>query len=181
MADTRVSNNSAVSRERQGRGVDQATGTFGNHTVRLSGAKPLRIDKIKPDRIPFQGFRTATRIARGAEGLGQAAAKTLSVLTQSGKLDARALLGAIRTAHEYTQRLGKLGTDAPSSALELFAPHVEGMTNLELAKAYQMLATTDADLLMTALVHEGRSNPEASDARRCAETLFDLQALLPQR
>lgn len=167
-----------AARELQSRGVDKTTGTFGDHKVQIGSAKPLRIDKLKPDRIPFQGFRTATRISRGAEGLKNSALKVLSTLVKPGALDAGTLLGALRTTQEYSQRLSKLGTDAPSSALELFAPLVEDLSNADLAKAYQMLATPQADLLMTALTHEGRSNPEASDARRCAEALFDVQALL---
>ncbi|MGN0909167.1 MAG: hypothetical protein ACI4NA_06060, partial [Succinivibrio sp.] len=178
MSDTQVSSNPAVARELTSRGVDQTTGTFRNHTVRIGNAKPVRIDKIKPDHIPFQGFRSVTRIARGTQGLDAAAVNALNVLSKSGRLDARSLLGAIRTTHEYIRRLGKLDGCAPHDALQAFAPHVENMSNSNLAKAYQMLATADADLLMTALVHEGRNNPDASDARRCAQTLFDLQALL---
>ncbi len=46
-----------------------------------------------------------------------------------------------------------------------FAPHVEGMTNLELVKAYQMLATTEAMLLHAA---------DSLDAGRVPGKTFDL-------
>ncbi|MDD7022102.1 MAG: hypothetical protein PUI29_05995, partial [Aeromonadales bacterium] len=126
-----------AARELQSRGVDKTTGTFGDHKVQIGSAKPLRIDKLKSDRIPFQGFRTATRISRGAEGLKNSALKVLSTLVKPGALDAGTLLGALKTTQEYSQRLSKLGTDAPSSALELFAPLVEDLSNADLAKAYQ--------------------------------------------
>ncbi len=158
--------------------VDKTTGTFKNHSVRIGNSSAVRIDKMKSDRIPFQGFRTATRIASGTEGLRKSAARALSIMARPGKLSAGKLLGAIKATQEYASRLARLGSQVRSGTLELYAPLVESLSNDELSKVFQMFQTPEADLLMTALAYEGRSNSEASDARRCSEVLFDMQALV---
>ena len=167
-----------AAKELRDRGVDKSTGTFKNHSVRIGNSSAVRIDKMKSDRIPFQGFRTATRIASGTEGLRKSAARALSIMARPGKLSAGKLLGAIKATQEYASRLARLGSQVRSGTLELYAPLVESLSNDELSKVFQMFQTPEADLLMTALAYEGRSNSEASDARRCSEVLFDMQALV---
>ncbi len=82
------------------RGVDKSTGTFKNHSVRIGNSSAVRIDKMKSDRIPFQGFGTATRIASGTEGLRKSAARALSIMARPGKLSAGKLLGAMGEQYE---------------------------------------------------------------------------------
>ena len=42
------------------RGITEKTGIFGQHKVQLGTASPIRLDSIKGNSVPFQGFRTAT-------------------------------------------------------------------------------------------------------------------------
>lgn len=172
---------SSVQQTLASRGVTEKTGIFGEHKVQLGKKEPIRLDSIKSNKIPFQGFTTATKVIRGKAGLTASAAKTLEILRQPGTLDARALLAALKTSQNYMIRLEKLGrlTDRQKQdALWAFAPAVENLSNQELAAAYQSFTTADMDLLQTALLREGTINPEARDARAAAALLFDLQALV---
>ena len=51
------------------RGITEKTGIFGEHRVQIGTGSPIRLDKIKANSIPIQGFRTATKVARGHEGI----------------------------------------------------------------------------------------------------------------
>lgn len=163
------------------RGITEKTGVFGQHKVQLGTGSPIRLDKIKGNSVPYQGFRTATKIARGHEGLEKSSSNTLNILAAPGTLDARKLLAALKTNGNFMERLDKLGqlTEAQKgNSLWSFAPAVEKLSNTELAAVYQNFTSAEMDLLQTALRHEGLNNPKANDARHAASQLFDLQALV---
>lgn len=165
----------------ESRGITEKTGVFGEHTVQLGTSEPIRLDSIKANKVPFQGFTTATKVARGQAGITASAQDTLSVLARPGQLDAKALMASLKTAQDYITRLDKLGHLTPQqkeNALWAFAPVVENMSNAELAAVYQSFNTGEMDLLQTALLREGQINDKAEDARNAASLLFDLQALV---
>ncbi|MBO6003015.1 MAG: DUF3626 domain-containing protein, partial [Mailhella sp.] len=95
--------------------------------------------------------------------------------------DAKGLLGALKAMQVHTDRLLKLEqiTEEQKKDSEwAFAAAVQNLSNRELAAVYQSFTSAEMDLLQTALQHEGRSSGKASDARRAAAQLFDLQALV---
>ena len=171
-----------VQQQLESRGITEKTGVFGEHTVQLGKGEPIRLDSIKANKVPYQGFKTATKIARGKEGITLSANEALHILSRpGGKLDAKALLSTLKTSQEYMTRLDKLGELTPQqkeNPLWAFAPAVENLSNEELAAVYQAFTSGEMDLLQTALMREGQINAQAKDARSAASALFDLQALV---
>lgn len=177
----RIQADPTVQQQLEARGITEKTGVFGHHKVQLGTGEPIRLDSIKANKVPFQGFTTATRIVRGQAGLTTSAQDALNVLSRPGQLDAKALLSALRTSKDFMNRLDKLGQLTPQqkeNALWAFAPVVENMSNAELAAVYQSFNSGEMDLLQTALMREGQINAKAADARTSASMLFDLQALV---
>lgn len=177
----RIQADPTVQQQLEARGITEKTGVFGHHKVQLGTGEPIRLDSIKANKVPFQGFTTATRIVRGQAGLTASAQDALNVLSRSGRLDAKALLSALKTSKDFMNRLDKLGELSPQqkeNALWAFAPAVESMSNAELAAVYQSFNSGEMDLLQTALMREGQINAKAADARTSASMLFDLQALV---
>lgn len=179
----RIQADKAVAESMESKGISQAIGVYGEHKIRLGKASPLRLDKIKANDVPFAGFRTATKVTSGKQGVHRSVADTLKFLCRpDGKLDARHLLGAIKAGSVHMQRLEQLGhlpaqaKDAPH--MWMFADAVKKLGNNELAAIYQTFVTPHMDLLQAALQREGQINPQAGDARYAAEQLFDLQALV---
>ena len=163
------------------RGVTEKTGVFGEHKVQLGKGEPIRLDSIKANKVPFQGFTAATKVVRGKEGLTKTANDTLQVLKEPGTLNAKSLLGCLKTAQDFMTRLDKLGQLSPQqkeSTLWAFAPAVENLSNAELTAVYHASTSGDMDLLQSALMREGQINAKAGDARSAASLLFDLQALV---
>ena len=163
------------------RGITEKTGIFGEHRVQIGTGSPIRLDKIKANSIPFQGFRTATKVARGHEGLAASSCRTLDILKAPGTLKAHDLLAALKTNAAYRERLDKLGQlseKQKQDSLWSFAPAVERLSNTELAAVYQVFTSAEMDLLQTALDHETRNNPKAKGAASARDQLFDLQALV---
>ncbi|MBQ8707803.1 MAG: DUF3626 domain-containing protein [Succinivibrionaceae bacterium] len=179
---TEIAMNTAVKQELESRGVDETTGVYANHKVKLGKSSSVRIDAIKSASIPFAGFTKATKIARGKAGVEASADKVLQNLASSAdKLSAKNLLGNLKAMQIHTDRLDKLGqlTDAQKADTSwTFATSVQKLSNTQLAAVFQTFASSEMDLLHTALIHEGRKNPNAADARAAAEQLFDLQALI---
>lgn len=181
MSGISIKADTVVQPQLEARGITKNTGVFGEHKVQLGKEAPIRLDSIKSNSIPFQGFRTATKIERGRAGLEHAVQDTLAVLGKSGKIGAKALLSSLKTCFEYTDRMEKLGqmtAQEKGDYLRMFAPAVENLSNTELTAIYQMFGSAEMDLLQTALMREGQVNPKASDARKIASCLFDLQALV---
>ena len=177
----RIQADPAIQQQLAQRGITEKTGVFGEHKVQLGTGSPIKLDKIKGNSVPYQGFRSATKIARGHEGLATSSRQTLDILASPGSLKADKLLAALKTNMDYRERLDKLGqlTEAQKQdSLWSFAPAVESLSNTELAAVYQTFTSAEMDLLQTALRHEGRNNPKAGDARAAASQLFDLQALV---
>ena len=152
----------------EARGITEKTGVFGKHRVQLGKGEPIRLDSIKANKVPFQGFTTATKIVRGREGLTKTANEALQVLKEPGTLKARDLLGCLKAAQEFMTRLDKLGQLSPQqkeSPLWAFAPAVENLSNAELAAVYQAFNSADMYLLQSALMREGQINVRPSGAR----------------
>ncbi|WP_297218947.1 DUF3626 domain-containing protein [uncultured Desulfovibrio sp.] len=163
------------------RGITEKTGIFGQHKVQLGTASPIRLDSIKGNSVPFQGFRTATKVARGHDGLMASSRDVLQALTAPGDLRADKLLAALKTTAEYRtllDRLGQLSDAQKENSLWHFAPAVEALSNTELATVYQLFTSAEMDLLQAALRREGSINARAKDARAAAAQLFDLEALV---
>ncbi len=162
-------------------GITEKVGVYGEHKVQIGTGSPVRLDEIKGESIPFQGFRSATKTDRGKAGLAKSAAATLSALAAPGRLDVGRLLRALKTNGDYQGRLDKLGKLSEvqkQNALWMFAPAVERLSNAELAAVYQGLNSGEMTLLQTALAREGDVNAAANDARGASAQLFDLQALV---
>ncbi len=177
----RIQADPTVQQQLAQRGITEKTGVFGEHQVQIGKGSPISLMKIKGDSIPYQGFHTATKVARGQEGLAQSSRNTLSTLASAGTLDAGKLLTTLKTNAEYMKRLDKTGHLSETmrqDSLWIFAPAVEKLSNAELAAVYQSFTSAEMDVLQTALRHEGRNNPKAEDARSAAAQLFDLEALV---
>ena len=177
----RIQADPTVQQQLESRGVTEKTGVFGEHKVQLGTSDPIRLDTIKANKVPFQGFTSATKVVRGKAGLRDSAQQALATLSRPGTLDARSLLSTLKTMQDYLTRLDKLGELTPAQkddTLWAFAAAVEGMSNTELAAVYQSFNTGEMDLLQTALMREGQINAKAGDARSAASMLFDLQALV---
>lgn len=162
-------------------GITEKTGVYGDHKVQIGKNAPIKLDSIKANHIPFQGFSAATRVDRGKEGLAASARHTLDVLLRPGTLDAGKLLSALKTNLEYLTRLidlNALAKEQRQDWLWTFAPAVESLSNAELAALYQSFTTAEMDLVQTALKREGLINPNAGDASSASAQLFDLQALV---
>ncbi len=179
---TGITMDTAVKQELETRGINESTGVYGQHQVKLSKSPAIRLDNIKSASVPFAGFRTATKIARGKEGIIKSADNVLNVLSgQADKLDVKSLLGNLKALSTHCSRLDALGQLNEAQRADgswTFTSSVEKMSNAQLASVFQTFASSEMDLLQTALIHEGRNNPDAKDARMAAEQLFDLQALI---
>ena len=143
---------------------------------------PIRLDEIKSAHIPYAGFTQVKKVSRGKEGIRVNSRAALKALySRPDALDAGALLGALKAMQTHTARLdalGELTQDQRQDTMWTFSSAVEDLSNSELSAAYQTFTSAEMDLLQTALMHEGQTNPNASDARRAAAQLFDLQALI---
>ena len=170
-----------VQQELATRGIDSSVGVFGDHQVQIGKASPIRLDEIKSAAVPSAGFWKATQIQNGKDGVRLTAAEAVGVLLKPGALDAERLLGLLKACQTHLGRLTALGqlTQAQKDdGTWIFTQAVRNLSNADLAAAYQMFSSAEMDLLQTALQREGEINPAARDARKAAEQLFDLQALV---
>ncbi|MBP3730676.1 MAG: DUF3626 domain-containing protein, partial [Mailhella sp.] len=174
--------NATVQQDLASRGITESTGVYGQHKVQLGKGSPIRLDEIKSASVPYAGFSKATKIERGKAGIASSAESALKNLcSRTGTLDVKDLLGHLKAMQTQTDRLSTLGqlTQAQKQdTMWTFTAAVQSLSNRELSAAYQSFLTAEMDLLQTALQHEGQTNPQASDARRAAAQLFDLQALI---
>lgn len=170
-----------VQQELAQRGVDSSVGVFGSHYVKIGKASPIRLDQIQSASAPYAGVWTAVQIRPGLEGVRQTAEEALRVLLRPGPLDAARLLGFLKAGQTHLGRLaeaGELSQAQKDDGTWVFTQAVRNLSNSELATAFQVFASAEMDLLQTALQREGEINREARDARKAAEQLFDLQALV---
>ena len=94
----------------QATGISPSVGKLGLHSVQLGTNPPVRLDAIKGNKIPFAGFRTATKVVNAKTGARENAALALrSLASPDGKLDAKALLNATKSMQTHLNRLGTLG------------------------------------------------------------------------
>lgn len=125
----------------QATGISPSVGKLGLHSVQLGTNPPVRLDAIKGNKIPFAGFRTATKVVNAKTGARENAALALrSLASPDGKLDAKALLNAAKSMQTHLNRLGTLGEirgTMDDAVIAAFAPEVESLSNTELLNAYQ--------------------------------------------
>ena len=94
----------------QATGISPSVGRLGLHSVQLGTNPPVRLDAIKGNKIPFAGFRTATKVVNAKTGARENAALVLrSLASPDGKLDAKALLNASKSMQTHLNRLGTMG------------------------------------------------------------------------
>ena len=94
----------------QATGISPSVGKLGLHSVQLGTNPPVRLDAIKGNKIPFAGFRTATKVVNAKTGARENAALALrSLASPDGELDAKALLNAAKSMQTHLNRLGTLG------------------------------------------------------------------------
>lgn len=163
-------------------GVSPSVGKLGLHTVQIGTNPPVRLDDIKGNKIPFAGFRTATKVASAKTGARENAALVLnSLASPDGKLDVKALLNASKSMQTHLDRLGVLGEiqgNMDDAVLAAFAPEVESLSNTELLNTYQQFLSPEMSLLKRALQNEISANPNNADAMAAAANLFSLEALV---
>jgi hypothetical protein len=172
-----------VQRAMETKGITSTVGVFGNHKIQFGTASSINLASIKANSVPFAGFKTATKITRGQEGLRQTTEAALTVLSRpDGRFQAKELLGALKASQIHLHRLDLLGkipdAQRKDPALWAFAPTVEKLSNAQLAAVYQTFASGEMELLQTALEREGQVNAKGIDARATALQLFSLQALV---
>lgn len=159
-------------------------GYLGEHRVALAGQPPIRLDEIGTSRIPFQGFRKATRVERANAGARQQAQSFLrSLMGSVHTLDASSMLTSLNTMEAYLGRLSKLGAMTPAEhderVLSLLAPEVESLDNASLQSLYATLVSRDLGVLREALEQEARAVPEQKGLMMShLGTLMDLEALV---
>ena len=135
-------------------------GYLGKHHVALAGQPPIRLDEIGTSKIPFQGFRKATRVERANVGARQQANVFLkSLMCSVHTLDATSMLKSLNTMENYLGRLAKLGAlsvaEHDERVLSLLAPEVESLDNASLQSLYATLVSRDLGVLREALEHFG--------------------------
>ncbi len=159
--------------------TQSTVGTMGAHTVQIGDGPAINLQDIKTNKVPFQGFRTATKIESARSGMASNASALGQALTC--KLDAKALLQDLKTFQLHLDRhmslhpgLSKAQMD--QEALAAMAPQVERMSNAELAAAYQGINSADTALLKSALQHEAAMGN--ADAKAALANLMNFEALL---
>lgn len=166
----------------QATGISPSVGKLGLHSVQLGTNPPVRLDAIKGNKIPFAGFRTATKVVNAKTGARENAALALrSLASPDGKLDAKALLNAAKSMQTHLNRLGTLGEirgTMDDAVIAAFAPEVESLSNTELLNAYQQFLSPEMSLLKRALQAEMSANPRNEDVMAAAANLFSLEALV---
>jgi len=178
---TKIIPDAAVQQELALRGIDASTGVYGDHKVQIGTGPAIRLDEIATVNLPYPGFKTAVKTG-GKAGLRVSADAALATLhSRTGTLDAKGLLGALKVMQTQTAKLdaqGKLTQAQKEDSSWTFTAAVQSLSNRELSAVYQTFTSAEMDLLQTALMHEGQTNRAASDARKAAAQLFDLQALV---
>ena len=166
----------------QATGISPSVGKLGLHSVQLGTNPPVRLDAIKGNKIPFAGFRTATKVVNAKTGARENAALALrSLASPDGKLDAKVLLNATKSMQTHLNRLGTLGEirgTMDDAVIAAFAPEVESLSNTELLNAYQQFLSPEMSLLKRALQAEMSANPRNEDVMAAAANLFSLEALV---
>lgn len=160
-----------------------AVGKIGEHTVQLAGQSPLRLDKIKGNSLPFQGFTTATRIERAEAGMQANASSALHALTRpGGNLKPADLLGGLKSFQTSLGRFAGLNHLTPAQTepvgLAQMTRAVQGLSNADLTAVYQTFQSPQMALLKEALQAEVRINPANADARAALSNLFDMEAVV---
>ena len=164
------------------KGIDKSIGIFHSHKISIGKSNNIRIDEISSKDVHFAGFKKSTKIARGLEGLNVSANNVIDILSnRTENLNVESLLGSLKAHLVHFERLDKLGKikqEHKGNYLNSYVNSVYTLSNNKLAAVYQTLTSAQMDFLQEALMEEGRTNPNAKDARRIASMLFDIQGLV---
>lgn len=178
-----IHSNSPVGQIRQTQSTSSAVGTLGAHSIRIGTNPPISLSKIPSKKIPFAGFRTATKVANAAKGVAENGASAVRALTRpGGRLDVREVLASMKAMQTHLDRqfqLGKISRAGMDDAvMAALAPIVEQLGNIELSAVYQSFTSGEMSLLQEGLLQEIRTNPGNRDAKAMAANLFNLEALV---
>ncbi|MDR2392165.1 MAG: DUF3626 domain-containing protein [Planctomycetota bacterium] len=166
-------------------GQSASVGKFEGRTVTLAGQPPLRLDKIKGNSLPFQGFRKVTKLDRAITGMRTNLAASLKALTRpNGGLNPQALLGGLKT---FQRSMGNAvrnmavsrpqnSDDLDNLALLQMTNSVVDLSSSELAAVYQTFQSREMAFLKDSLQAELARHPENADAKAALANLFFLEA-----
>ena len=160
-----------------------AVGKLGNHSIKLADGPEINLKSIKSAKVPFAGFKKATKIQRADVGIQTSGNFALKTLTRpSGKLNVQDLLSSLKAMQIHLERELSLGVinkaQIDDRIMAIFAPAVEKLSNSELASVYQSFTSGEMSLLQEGLTREISNNPRNKDAKSIASNLFDLEALV---
>lgn len=159
--------------------LDYADSKVGSARTVTVGDTTIDISKVGTEKIPFQGFTSKTKSARAWDGQGKAIKDALATLAckDGGKIDPKALLKALNTAHEYTRlELSTHGTATPAAMGDrknhVFAAAARALDNRTLSSVYQGIASRETEELKDELSRL-MSHPDVSvETQRLAEQAF---------
>lgn len=172
-------------KQRVQQSISPAVGRIGAHTVQLaSDTRPIRLDRIKGERIPSATLRQVKRIDNVDRNLCAAAMATFRLLSRpQGKLDAKALLGMLKTLDAKlaeTARARRI-TDPDAVSRHLIqqcAFALKGIANRDMAAVYQTLQSPEMALLKDACMAEAEADPENADVKAAVFNLFQMEAVV---
>lgn len=156
----------------------------GKHTIQLGDNPPINLKSLGSNNIPFQGFKTASRITSELRGMTNVARNVLGLLQRSeGALDVPELLREINTFEDYTELYmrssGAGGTKLEKELIARMAPAVQSLSNIELETAYGTLCSNELCDLKDALAEVAAMDPDMM--YRCNSylgMLTDLEGLV---
>ncbi len=150
---------------------------LGNHTIWITGNPPLSLDKLGTEKIPFQGFTSATRKERAKVGVKQSITHALNHLSWSdGKVDPASVARSMNTVQNYLQREVNLGTITSAQVNDAFMAHfasaISQMSNQQLNSAYQGLISRSMQDLVAGLRNELAAGENNEELRNNLSELF---------
>ncbi len=159
--------------------LDYADGKVGSaHMVTVAGTE-IDISKIGTEKIPFQGFSRTTKSDRAWKGQGQPVKDALGTLAckDGGKVDPKALLKALSTAHEYTRLELSVTEESTPAAIgdrknRVFAAAVRALDNKTLSSVYQGIASRETDALKDELARLMAHPDVSGETQMLAEQEF---------
>lgn len=153
--------------------------------VQVNKPPVVSLKEIQSNKVPFAGFRTATKVERGTLGAVQNGRTAIAAMGKAdGKMDIKGLLGSLKTVQIHLDRLEELGTiercDMDDVACSFLAVGVEELSNKELLATYQNTLSKDFSDLKDTLISELRKNPQNTDAKGYLCNIMNLEDLVLQ-
>ena len=159
--------------------LDYADGKVGSARTITVGDAKIDISKIGTDKIPFQGFSSATRDKRAEEGRYKAMDAVFDAFAckDGGKVDAAGLLKKLNTLGAFFgMECARLGmTDAAEKAQWrdiILGAIVKNMSNRTLSAVYQGIASHETETLKKELARLMAHPDVSAQTQRLAEEAF---------